>query len=493
MRDDSFDRIARGCVFFLALLVWGISARADPDLWWHLRLGEEILATGVPTHDLYSFTFRGHELVDHEWLTQSLVSGLYRLAGIEALNFAFALLAALVFWLVYCRAAIGVHPYFAISISLAAGLGSTFIFGTRPQLFTLLGLGLILWMIDRVRTGRMRSSWFWTFPIVTVVWANLHGGVFVGIAVMLLYATGDSLERFRAGATSGALSASDSRSLFLVSAVSFLVTAVNPYGYHLWTLPLQEALSGINREYILEWMRPDLREPRFVLFGALLALGLSSSILNRARPYASECVLLVGTGFLGLLSIRHIPLFLVGATPIICRRLWPVFCRIPAGRALHADLPGVRSKLARSVISALSLVLAAAAAANSSYARLSRIPVNIEREYPVKAVDFIKTRGLDRQRGLNEYRWGGYLIWREVPVLIDGRANTLYEPRFLERYFRVYALQEPLEPFLRDLRVEYALIRSSHGWGSVLAAHPEWREVYRDDHAIVFVARPEDR
>jgi hypothetical protein len=490
---DASERLARGCVFFLALLVWGISARADPDLWWHLRLGDEILRTGIPTHDLYSFTFRGHPLIDHEWLTQPLLSGLYRLGGIEALNFSFAFLAALVFWLVYRRAATGVHTYFAMSISLVAALGSTFIFGTRPQLFTLLGLGLILWVIDRVRTGRLGNSWFWVFPILTVAWANLHGGVFMGIAVMLLYATGDSLDRLWPGTTNGCLSVRDSRRLFLVSGVSLLATAANPYGYDLWALPFQEALSGVNRDYILEWMPPDLREPRFVLFGALLAIGLPSLIWNRARPYVSECVLVLGTGFLGLLSIRHIPLFLVAATPVICRRLWPALCRIPLGRALQLDLPGARSGLARSIIAGFIVVVAVAAATNSSYARLSRIPSNIEREYPVKAVDFITTQGLDRHRGLNEYRWGGYLIWRDVPVLIDGRANTLYDARFLARYFRVYALEEPLEPFLRDLSVEYALIRSSHGWGSIFAAHPDWAEVYRDDDAIVFVARPEDR
>jgi hypothetical protein len=374
-----------------------------------------------------------------------------------------------------------------------AALGSTFIFGTRPQLFTLLGLSLVLWVIDLVRIGRLGSSWFWVFPILTVAWVNLHGGVFTGIALMLLYATGDSLDRLRPGAPNGCLSVGGSRRLFLVSGASLLATAANPYGYFLWALPFQEALSGVNREYILEWMHPDLREPRFVLFGVLLAIGLPSLIWNRARPYVSECVLVLGTGFLGMLSIRHIPLFLVAATPVICRRLWPALCRIPVGRALHVDFPGARSRLARSIVAGFIVVVAVAAAANSSYARLTRIPANIEREYPVKAIDFIKTHGLDRHRGLNEYRWGGYLIWREVPVLIDGRANTLYDPRFLERYFRVYALEEPLEPFLRELRVEYALIRSSHGWGSVFAAHPDWAEAYRDDHAIVFVARLEDR
>ena len=43
----------------------------DPDLGWHLRTGELILASGkIPTADPYSFTVAGAPWVEHEWLWQ---------------------------------------------------------------------------------------------------------------------------------------------------------------------------------------------------------------------------------------------------------------------------------------------------------------------------------------------------------------------------------------------------------------------------------------
>ena len=43
----------------------------DPDLWWHLKVGETIWNTrSIPSADAYSFTVHGHPWMDHEWLAQ---------------------------------------------------------------------------------------------------------------------------------------------------------------------------------------------------------------------------------------------------------------------------------------------------------------------------------------------------------------------------------------------------------------------------------------
>src|SRR5271165_5841398 len=41
----------------------------DPDMWWHLKVGETILATHrFPTTDPYSFTVHGQPWLAYEWL-----------------------------------------------------------------------------------------------------------------------------------------------------------------------------------------------------------------------------------------------------------------------------------------------------------------------------------------------------------------------------------------------------------------------------------------
>ena len=66
-----------------------LTARArfnDPDMWWHLKTGQIIWTTHtIPTTDLFSFTTNRHAWVPHEWLSQVLIYGAYRLGGYPGL------------------------------------------------------------------------------------------------------------------------------------------------------------------------------------------------------------------------------------------------------------------------------------------------------------------------------------------------------------------------------------------------------------------------
>src|SRR5581483_9512761 len=67
---------------------------ADPDLWQHLLFGQIILRDGsFPRSDAFSYTAYGAPLVNHEWLAQVFVAGLYGVGGSPAL-IAFKLLVA---------------------------------------------------------------------------------------------------------------------------------------------------------------------------------------------------------------------------------------------------------------------------------------------------------------------------------------------------------------------------------------------------------------
>jgi len=59
-------------VFFLMIFALAVrqSAFIDPDLWWHLQAGQDIVTSrAIPQVDIYSFTKAGSEWVTHEWLS----------------------------------------------------------------------------------------------------------------------------------------------------------------------------------------------------------------------------------------------------------------------------------------------------------------------------------------------------------------------------------------------------------------------------------------
>ena len=100
----SFLQTRRVFVAILALGLFTMAAAAvtDPDVWWHLRTGQLILQNHSLFHtDPYSFTRFGQPWINHEWLSEVLLFGLYRVAGFGGLIVAFAVVIAATFLLVF--------------------------------------------------------------------------------------------------------------------------------------------------------------------------------------------------------------------------------------------------------------------------------------------------------------------------------------------------------------------------------------------------------
>src|ERR1700737_4246174 len=91
-----------GAVMFVAAAVASAQpANIDTDIWWHLSNGRYILAHGIPSVDIYSFTASGHVWVVHEWLAEVVMYMVYAATGVTGLMLLAALIVALGELLVY--------------------------------------------------------------------------------------------------------------------------------------------------------------------------------------------------------------------------------------------------------------------------------------------------------------------------------------------------------------------------------------------------------
>src|SRR5437660_415256 len=84
----------------LLVVVTVLTARSrfnDPDLWYHLKIGEIIWNThSIPRIDLFSFTANGHPWVAQEWLSQLTLYGVYRFGGYTGLMLWLCVLPSLI-------------------------------------------------------------------------------------------------------------------------------------------------------------------------------------------------------------------------------------------------------------------------------------------------------------------------------------------------------------------------------------------------------------
>ena len=110
----------------------------------------------------------------------------------------------------------------------------------------------------------------------------------------------------------------------------------------------------------------------------------------------------------------------------------------------------------------------------------------IAERFPVKAVDFLEANNLAEAPGYNSYNWGGYLIWRELPVFVDGRADVYGDP-FLFYYLQTFEVRDNWQEPLDEYDVYYVLMEKGSPLTTVLQTSDQWQELYSDDLAQIFI------
>lgn len=499
--------------FFFLVGAAALFRLTNYDIWWHLATGRLIAGGGgIPRSDPFSFTARGAEWIDHEWLFQLIVYGLERLGGPPALVLAKVALILATACVVYrfVRRETGLPPAAAGLLVAPFALAGRDRFIVRPELFTLFFCAVLLDALFRSRRQRPTVGDLWWVPLLFVAWANIHGGMIVGMVVLGLFLLGRLMPwiwRFGEPAPRAA-----GRNLPRAGTVLVLLAAAgaaglaNPFFHRVYALPFQLTSlieSGVFRN--LEWIRPPWPET-WLYHLALLAVLLVIGMRLRRPDWVSIFPLL----FLVAISwqyVRNIALFGMLA-PLLLVRVWDArpqredtltISRLLLGR-------GPAPAAVALTFAALGLFLL-----TGNYRFTSGLGVDPMR-VPVRAVDFLEDV---RPSGniFNAYVFGGYLSWRgwpEAGIFIDGRNEVFADlgrevvrvrgdsrrwAALLERHRIGHALLE------YDTRLEQTTLVDPDGGQprmvlrtSAMNHFPrrQWALVYFDDTAQVLVRRSED-
>ena len=170
--------------------------------------------------------------------------------------------------------------------------------------------------------------------------------------------------------------------------------------------------------------------------------------------------------------------------PVLARQ-WPTLrpsAGSPVGSLLRRRLAALSRPAGRNGI-ALCLVLGAVYVAGVSRFKEIRPP---DATMPVAAVDFIREATL-QGNVLNHYGFGGYLISVGIKTFIDGRPA--HGGDFVKRYVNIVELRDkrPLEETLDEFNIDWTLLLKDQSANKVLDHLPNWKRVYADDTAIIFV------
>jgi len=455
----------------------------DPDLFWHLKVGDWIIEhSALPHTGILSRTAANLPWVAYSWGYEVLLSFWYSASGLVGVGIFGVLLTVLVAFALYwmlCR----LSGQIWLSVILAAVTCSAFLFNGMPRpmfISEILYAVTLTLVLEAQRRARIQTL-YW-LPLVFFLWVNLHIQFIYGLLVLGLFVGLNVFQRI--------LTALRFRSDQLLQP----------------TLPLNSLLVLLALCCVATLTGPNIYKPYLVILSYSKAK-FTYSVISELQPlsflgYSHFAELFVGAaGFYFVGWRKKLDLFklamLTFAVIVAFRTMrdaWFLCFSAAACIADHSEeVPTVESATKSwrdyAFVGAAVLIVLLIAAPATDF-NMRTIDRSISADYPVNAINFLR-RNPSPGPLYNNLTWGGFLMWYlpELPVAIDGR-NDLYGDN-LDKLFYDSESGFPsytTDPYLDESGV--VILDSKLPLAKLLTIDPRFYLVYRDDIATVFARRP---
>ncbi len=486
--------------FTVALLPRATWALIDPDVWWHIRAGEQVLQTGtVASVDTWSLTAAGLPWTSQDWLSNVLMALAYRLGdwGMTLLSLAAAAVVVGGFIVLWRAVSVrrpdagwlGRVAWFSVALLLAGP-----ILGVRVQVIDLLFGAIVVWLLWRYLADG-RRLWPALLPFVAVLWVNLHAGWLLlflfGGAVLV----GEAADRLlRRTLTPEPMRWPRLGWLSLMLAASAVALVLNPNGLAIYSYPSYTVGIGALSDFVGEWQRASLSNLfGWLLLGFVLVGALPTLVFARRTIRLADVFILLGVTAMSVLAVRFLLITGPIGAAIVAINLSPVIAESPFGRRWSPLLARLsrpaRGGLATTVnVVLIGVLLVAGVGLALARAMPASQHDEIAREFPVDAVAWLQTHDAGA-RVFNKYEWGGYLGLElpNQPIFIDGRADV-YGDAIIRDYVRIIGLGDPA-PVLERYHVDHVLYPPDTQLSAWLATSGRWELAYQDANATIWTRR----
>ena len=475
---------------FLAVLFLRAFYVADPDIWWHLRTGDWILAhRAVPGTDPFSAYGMGKPWVEYSWLFDVLTALAFaRLGFISIALYEIAVRLVLSVALFHLLRGLLGGFWRAAGLTAVALYAMTVIIGPRPGMLSILFVILTFdILLSARRTGHGGSLWL--LPPIFVLWANWHIQFVDGLFVLGVFACEpllDALSRY-SGLPAAARAAENRgnmlpvKQVWLAFASSALATLLNPYGARLYSTVLFYVRQTGTYDAISELKAMTFRQPQhFVVLLLALAAALAMGWRRDVKPL--WLVFLAAASMMAFRSVREVWFLAVVAACVIAEG-WD---QKPA-----AFLPGASAALsARMRVAVVVCVLAVLAVCYSRYGISNdSLAINVAGEFPEEASWFVEHHHLPGPL-LNDLSWGGFLIWRlpQLPVAIDGRNNIHGQDR-IQQFSDLWTGKPGWDSNPDLIRANTVITPRVSAIAALLRTDPRFLVAFEDAQSVVFERR----
>ena len=264
--------------------------------------------------------------------------------------------------------------------------------------------------------------------------------------------------------------------LFLIFIISLFIGLITPIGFTPYTYFIK-ILMGDTQIYIEEHKPLVLIQNYFVV--GYLAILLICLIFTKVKIKLSDFAMIGGLVLMAFLSGRHVALLGIIGMFFLCRLVANIG-KINSRKVLDYDLP---------IYGILVVAITVVFTAGFTYSVNSKGKYINDNIYPVDMVKWMnKNIELNDIKLYNEYDFGSYLIYKNIPVYIDSRSDLYTKPfnhktdifdecmKITEHYGRVF----------NKYNITHILIYKDTNLNQILAASDNYKLLHKEGRFMLY-------
>ena len=462
-------------LFYFSLLIscFGLTSTAvsyDNDLWARLIVGNVFFQTGqILKHDFLSY-ISTHTWWDHEWGASIIFTLFQNIFG----HFGFILLHSLLLFAImyFIVKAVKVRNqdknvynlffFFIILNIIFVAVKSP----VRCQMFSFLFFTIFIWLLEKYKVTNSKKL-LYPLPVITLFWANIHGGVVSGIGLLILYIIGEFLSRRPV------------MSYIKTFFISFLTMFINPYGID-YVLFLLYA-NTMQRPMIIEWW-PVFHKviwKNYLLFDVWAVITVSISLFSVIKSKFknidfTKFILIFATLYMAIMHVKLIPLAVITSAVFLYEDFVSVFKNLKIGKFTEGF-----------VYTAVIITFL------TSFNKHMFQPVLTWAIYPIKETEFIKINNL-KGNLFASFGQGSFLEYKLYPhnkLYMDGRYEEVFYDNALSLMKKFVLMEPDWDYILKKHKTDILMLEKMYPVYSNIEKYTDWVKVYDGPLCGVFVKK----
>ena len=300
----------KAILFLIPIMSVLLNFGLDNDFWFTINQGRYILNHGFPT-TVISTIHEGLSFIYQSYGTGVIFYLIYKYFGETGMMILLILIAQLIDYFFYkiCYMISNNRTISYIITIFFITFFSLFFLVTRPHIFTVLNLTIILYLLEKY-IKENKTKYLIPIPILGLLEANMHG---IYLLPLMIIICPYIINSFKFKILKIESSGYNKKPLFIAYILTFLVSFINPYTYKTIFYGLKSYTSFM-KAFIVELASPSIHNlTGIIIFGYMFICFLVYYVKKEKLPLRYY-LLILGTTYMALDAIKSAPFFMLCAT-----------------------------------------------------------------------------------------------------------------------------------------------------------------------------------